>query len=279
MILVADSGSTKTDWRLIAQSGEITLIETIGINPSLIGEDEIFTEISTNLCPKIKGDIAEIYFYGAGVTAEKQSVMRNVLQRAFAKAAHIEAHSDLLGSARSVCGHNAGIACILGTGANSCLYDGEKIIDNVLAGGYILGDEGSGAVLGRNLINAFLKRELSEKIHSELVEKHNFSYGYVVEKVYKTPMANRWMADFTKFLGEHKTEPCIRKILVESFTAFFTKNIEKYENYKQYPVNIIGSIAYYFRDVLEEVANERGIKIGKIIKAPAGELAEYHKTK
>ncbi|MDR3286090.1 MAG: ATPase [Prevotellaceae bacterium] len=277
MILVADSGSTKTSWCVIDTQGDNVYIETSGLNPCLQSEDVILAELQVNLYPKINGEIQQIFYYGTGVTAEKQSVMTEILKKTFPSATTVEAYSDLLGSARSVCGNNAGIACILGTGSNSCLFDGNNIIDAVNCGGYILGDEGSGAVLGRNLLNAFLKRDLSDKIHADLVTNYNLSYGYIVEKVYKTPMANTWMASFTKYLNENQNEPCIRKIIVESLDAFFAKNVEKYAGYKNYQVHFIGSIAYHFKPLLEEIAKRRQITIGNIIQAPITELANYHK--
>ncbi|MDR2126689.1 MAG: ATPase [Prevotellaceae bacterium] len=276
MILVADSGSTKTSWCVIDSCGNYNYIETGGLNPCLQSEDIISTEIQTNLFPKILCEVKQIFYYGTGVTPEKQQVMTGILKKIFSQATVIEAWSDLLGSARSVCGNSAGIACILGTGSNSCLFDGKNIVDAVNCGGYILGDEGSGAVLGRNLLNAFLKRDLSVKIHDDLVKNHNLSYGYIVEKVYKTPMPNTWMANFTKYLNENQNEDCIRRIINESFEAFFSKNIEKYANYKNYKVHFIGSIAHHFKPVLEEIAERRQITIGNIIQAPITELAKYH---
>jgi N-acetylglucosamine kinase-like BadF-type ATPase len=275
MILIADSGSTKTSWCAIDSCENY--IETGGLNPCLQSEEIILTELQTNLFPKINCKINRIFYYGTGVTLEKQPVMIEILKKVFPQATTVEAYSDLLGSARSVCGNNAGIACILGTGSNSCLFDGKNIIDAVNCGGYILGDEGSGAVLGRNLLNAFLKRDLSKKIHDDLVKNYNLSYGYIVEKVYKTPMANTWMAGFTKYLNENQNEPCIRKIIMESFEAFFAKNVEKYKDYKNYKVHFIGSIAYHFKPMLEEIAKFRQITTGNIIQAPITELANYHK--
>jgi N-acetylglucosamine kinase-like BadF-type ATPase len=277
MILIADSGSTKTSWCIVNSCGDFNYIETCGLNLSLLSEDVILNELLANLCPKINEKIHQIFYYGAGITVEKQNVMTDILRKAFPAATTIEAYSDLLGSARSVCGNGAGIACILGTGSNSCLFDGNNIIDAVNCGGYIIGDEGSGAVLGRNLLNAFIKRDLSEKIHSDLVKNHNLSYGYIVEKVYRTPMANAWMAGFTKYLNENQNEPCIRKIITESFEAFFAKNVEKYADYKNYKVHFIGSIAYHFKPILEEIAKRRQITIGNIIQTPITELANYHK--
>ncbi|MDR2651944.1 MAG: ATPase [Prevotellaceae bacterium] len=278
MILVADSGSTKTSWCVIDSYENYNYIETGGLNPCLQSEEVILNELQTNLFPQITCEINRIFYYGTGVTSEKQPVMIEILKKIFQKATTVEAYSDLLGSARSVCGNNAGIACILGTGSNSCLFDGKNIIDAVSCGGYILGDEGSGAVLGRNLLNAFLKRDLSENVHDDLVKNHNLSYGYIVEKVYKTPMANAWMASFTKYLNENQNEPCIRKIITESFEAFFAKNVEKYADYKKYQVHFIGSIAYHFKPILEEIAKRRQITTGNIIQAPITELANYHKN-
>ena len=249
----------------------------MGFDPSIQIMDDIVSVIIVNVRPKVKTCFYNIYFYGAWVTAKKENVMIYILKDIFPLAKKIEVYSDIVGGTRSVYGHNARIACILGTGANSCLYNGEKIIDQVYAGGYIIGDEGSGAVLGRNLLNAFLKRELSLDVYDKLIKHFNLSYAYIVEKVYKTQFANRWMAGFAKFLNENQKDPSIYKILVDSFNIFFEKNIEKYKYYKSYPVNFIGSVAYFFKPILSEIAIQRGITIGKTTISPSNGLIEYHK--
>ncbi len=277
MRLIADSGSTKVDWRAIHSDGSVQEITTAGINPFFQTEEQIIYELQQHLLPDISAAIKEIYFYGAGVSSpEKVQILQNCFRTVFPKA-RSNAYTDLLAAARALCGHKAGIACILGTGANSCFYDGENIVDNVPACGYILGDEGSGAVLGRKFISDYLKRQLPADITALFDQKYGLNYNSIIERVYRQPFPNRFLATFSVFLFENKTNPHINKLLKSSFEEFFMRNIIHYD-YKKYKVNLVGSVAYHYRDIIEEVAAENGIKIGTVLKSPIDGLVEYHKT-
>lgn len=277
MILIADSGSTKTDWRLISEKEEVKSVSTPGINPFYQTEEEIENQISTLLYPELMGfSVKKIFFYGAGCAFEdKKQIVKNAISVSFPKA-QIEIESDLLAAARGLFLKEKGIACILGTGSNSCFYDGKNIIHNVSPLGFILGDEGSGAVLGKKFAADCLKNQLPEKLKDKFLKQYDLTPAQIIESVYKKPFPNRFLAQFTRFLSENIAEPSIYNIVFDSFTKFFTRNIMQYNNYKDYPVCFIGSIAYYFKDVLEVTANELDIQIGIIYQSPMPGLIKYH---
>lgn len=277
MILIADSGSTKTDWRLISEKEEVKSVSTPGINPFYQTEEEIENQISTLLYPELMGfSVKKIFFYGAGCAFEdKKQIVKNAISVSFPKA-QIEIEFDLLAAARGLFLKEKGIACILGTGSNSCFYDGKNIIHNVSPLGFILGDEGSGAVLGKKFAADCLKNQLPEKLKDKFLKQYDLTPAQIIESVYKKPFPNRFLAQFTRFLSENIAEPSIYNIVFDSFTEFFTRNIMQYNNYKDYPVCFIGSIAYYFKDVLEVAANELDIQIGIIYQSPMPGLIKYH---
>lgn len=278
MILIADSGSSKVDWRVIKASGDVLSINTQGINPFFVSEQDIVHTLETRLKPHIDTDIKEVYFYGAGVTgADKTAMLCRCFYKVF-PGCRVEAYSDLLAAARALCGDRKGIAAILGTGANTCFYNGVDIEDNVPACGYILGDEGGGAVLGRKLVSDYLKRQLPPELSQAFDEKYHLSLLDIIEKVYRQPMPNRFLATFTFFLSEHRQHPYIQDFLSKAFDEFFTRNIAHYD-YRTYPVNIIGSIAYYFREELTRAAQRHGMRIGLILRAPIEGLLSYHKAR
>lgn len=277
MILIADSGSTKVAWRVLHSDGTIQAIQTIGINPFFVSEEDILKTLEESLKPGIRGNVEQVFFYGAGVAGnDKIEILTRCFHKAF-PGCKVEANSDLLAAARCLCGAEEGIAAILGTGANTCFYDGEKIVDNVPACGYILGDEGGGAVLGKKLVSDYLKRMLPEDL-SEAFEKH-YKLGLldIIEKVYRQPMPNRFLASFTMFLGDHQSHPYVREFLAKAFDEFFLRNIIHYD-YKKYPVNIVGSVAFYFRNEVEASATRNGMTVGKIVRTPVEGLVAYHKN-
>jgi len=276
MILLADSGSTKTNWCLTENSVILKHIFTKGVNPFYQTEEEIIRDLEVSLVPYLKGiEIDQIYFYGAGCAfPEKIALVSGALGWHF-KNVSIEVQSDLVGAARSLFLDDKGIACILGTGSNSCLYDGKKIIENVSPLGFILGDEGSGAVLGKTLIADCLKNQLPPALKDKLLSTYELDAQMVLENVYKKPFPNRFLAKLTPFLLENIKEPSIYKIVYDSFDAFFVRNVMQYpvENIQ---VGFVGSIAHYFHEVLEVVAAERGIKISQIVQNPLDGLVKYH---
>lgn len=277
MRLIADSGSTKVAWRAIHSNGLVQEITTAGINPFFQTEEQIINELNEHLLPHIGAEVNEIHFYGAGVSTPDQVKTLQSCFNAIFPNATTSAYTDLLAAARALCGNKPGIAGILGTGANSCFYDGKEIIDNVPACGFILGDEGSGAVLGKKLISDYFKRQLPADIKALFDQKYNLTYGNIVAKVYKEPFPNRYLATFSLFINENKSHPYIANLLRVSFEEFFTRNIMHYD-YQNYPVNLVGSVAYHYSDILTEVANKLGIKIGVIIQSPIDGLANYHKS-
>ena len=207
--LIADSGSTKTDWCIVDESGAFSTIRVKGMNPYFQDEEEISSEIEKKLLPAVGDNVIDtVYFYGAGCIFDKVKVVENAIKKHIT-AKRIFVESDLLGVARAVCGKTEGIACILGTGSNSCLYDGDKIVSNISPLGFILGDEGSGAVLGKLLVGDLLKGILPERLKSLFLEQYGLTPAYIIDKVYRQPFPNRFLAGFAPFLAEHLDEPSI----------------------------------------------------------------------
>ena len=256
MILIADSGSTKTDWCIVFNGTPIKRIGTKGINPFFQSEEEIQQELTHSLLPQLpEGTINSVFFYGAGCTPERAPVLRRAIADSLPVIGNIKTNSDMLAAARGLCGHEAGIACILGTGSNSCFYNGEEIVNNISPLGFILGDEGSGAVLGKLLVGDILKNQLPPAI--------------------KEAFPNRFLASLSPFIAQHLEEPGIRQLVLDSFIAFFRRNVMQYD-YTQYPVHFIGSVAHCYREILQKAAQETGIRIGKILQSPMEGLILYH---
>ena len=278
MNLIADSGSTKTAWCLSYGNQVVKLFETAGINPFFQTEEDIATQLKEALLPQIAGNNVEnIYFYGAGCAdPAKNRALEEVLKATVgAKMAFVA--SDMLGAARGLLGNERGIACILGTGANSGVYDGENLVKGVYAGGYILGDEGSGGVLGKLLISDWVKKQMPQDIYDALTEEYGLTYLGIVDRVYKQQFPNRWLAQFTKFMSAHRDNAYIHNLLVEAFKAFFNRNIKQYDEWRELEVGFIGSIAFYFNAELIEAADVCGIKLGKVMQNPIEGLVCYHK--
>ncbi|MDP4240399.1 MAG: ATPase [Bacteroidota bacterium] len=279
MVLIADSGSTKTHWCVVRNGVVVNEILTAGINPFYQTDLEIIGLLAEQLVPKLEtGDIERIYFYGAGCAfPDKKILVSRALVRYFTNSI-IEIQSDLLGAARSLFQHEKGIACILGTGSNSCFYDGKEITQNVSPLGFILGDEGSGAVLGKLLIADCLKNQLPEWLSEKLLDEYELTPATILDNVYKQPFPNRFLARFTPFLLEHIDEPAIFNLVYDSFDAFFIRNVMQYP-LEEMQVGFVGSIAHYFRDTLEIVASERGITVSEIVQHPMEGLVQYHNHK
>ena len=270
-VLIADSGSTKTDWAFMGKR-----VQTQGINPFHQDEDTIRSILKEELLPQLTSDITHltsILFYGSGVRPELEEKMQRLLQEVFPQAEHIEAHGDLLGAARALCGHQEGIACILGTGANSCLYDGERIVENTPPMGYILGDEGSGAVLGVRFLNALYKNRLSNDVKSVFEAFTEMSMAQVIERVYRQPMANRWLASLSKFIHQQIDNPQIEQLVIDNFRDFIQRNIAPYQR-RDLPINAVGSIAFYYQQQLEKAVKAEGYTLGKIVRSPLDVLVE-----
>jgi N-acetylglucosamine kinase-like BadF-type ATPase len=271
MKLIADSGSTKTDWCVLDVEDKVrSRVSTQGINPFHMSEDTVLGVLRNELLLHLGtliSSVDEIEFYGAGCTVAKIPVMQRLLSDVFPSARKVIVGSDMLGAAKALLGNKEGIACILGTGANSCLYDGEKIIANVSPMGYILGDEGSGAVLGKTFINELYKGGHSDFIN--VFEKETgLTQADIIQKVYREPLPNRFLASLSKFIGAHiAEEQWIEDMVVDCFRDFFRKNVRHY-NRKDLSVSFVGSVAYYYKAQLEKAAEIEGFVIGKVLKSP-----------
>ena len=276
MMLIADSGSTKTDWCVILDNTPIKRIGTKGLNPFFQSEEEIQQELTHSLLPQLpEGTIDSVYFYGAGCTPEKAPTLRRAIADSLPVVGNIKAYSDMLAAARGLCGREAGITCILGTGSNSCFYDGKEIVNHISPLGFILGDEGSGAVLGKLLVGDILKNQLSPAIKEVFLKQFDLTVPEIIDRVYRQPFPNRFLASLSPIRAQHLEEPGIRQLVLGSFIAFLRRNVMQYD-YTQYPAHFIGSVAHCYKEILQEAAQETGIRIGKILQSPMEGLIQYH---
>lgn len=280
MILIADSGSTKTDWVIINKDGSnLMMFHTIGYNPYFIDSEAIHYSLSENLLKDLDGtSITEVYFYGAGCsTPEKKDVVRKALSRSFPSVSNIFVGHDLLASARALLGKQKGFAAILGTGTNSCLYDGYDVYHNIDSLGYLMGDEGSGSYIGKKILRDFMRGNLQPELQARFKERFQIEDNeQIFTTLYNTQFPNRYLASFCKFADEYVTHPYIRNKVRDGFRDFFKNLVIKYPNYKEYSFNCIGSVGFIFKDILEEVALSYDMKIGKVIKSPMDDLIQYH---
>lgn len=290
MILIADSGSTKTDWTLLNGDSVVRTCSTLGTNPVHQTDDAIsavFAVARQALDVAGNVDKLRVMFYGAGCIAEQTERMRRLLTEVLLHAAPAESHdslasrsrvavySDLLAACHALCGHQEGVACILGTGSNSCLYDGEQVVANTPPLGYILGDEGSGAVLGKNFLNALFKGRLPESMKWEFLDAYGLTYADVIRRVYREPMANRFLASFSPFIHDHLHVETVRQLVIDNFRAFLHRNVRPYGR-PDLPVHAIGSLAYHYRVELEAAAAQEGFSLGAIEKSPINGLLSYY---
>ena len=286
MILLADSGSTKVHWCLVTASGQCSDVFTDGINPLFQTCDAMRNSICNQLLPQISsllwaGTLTHVFFYGAGCTPEKKVFVKRALEGVFKKA-EVQVESDMLGAARGLLGHNAGVACILGTGSGSCFYDGEHIEWCVPSLGYILGDEGSAAVLGKRLVGDLLKNQLGDDLKELFFKEYETSMADIIEKVYRQPFPNRFLAKLSKFCADHIEDKRIHDLVYDHFVQFIRRNIVQYfqpsaVSIQKSAVGFVGSVAYYYRSILEEAMQAEGLPLGTILKDPIEGLKEYHK--
>lgn len=275
MILIADSGATKVDWRCLKPDGTVAGLKTAGINAVYMTPEQIVELLGAELLPAFGKEVRSVYFYGAGVLSPEHSASLAACFDAVFPGCTCTAESDILAAARALCGTDPGIACILGTGGNTCFYDGRNVVRNVRAGGFILGDEGSGAVIGRRFISDFIKGLLPDEISQEFMHRYGLDYMGIVQKVYREAQPSRFLASFSPFVYEYREHPHLSALLRRCFDDFFERNISQYD-WKNYPVNLVGSVAHYYADFLEASAQAHGMQIGRILKAPIDGLVEYH---
>lgn len=286
MILLADSGSTKVHWCLVTASGQCSDVFTDGINPLFQTSDAMRNSICNQLLPQISsllwaGSLTHVFFYGAGCTPEKKVFVQRALEGVFKKA-EVSVESDMLGAARGLLQRKAGVACILGTGSGSCFYNGETIEWCVPSLGYILGDEGSAAVLGKRLVGDLLKNQLGDDLKEAFFKEYETSMADIIEKVYRQPFPNRFLAKLSKFCADHIEDQRIHDLVYDHFVQFIRRNIVQYfqpsaGNIQHSAVGFVGSVAYYYRPILEEAMQAEGLPLGTILKDPIEGLKEYHK--
>ena len=275
MKLIADSGSTKTDWLFLDQAGEQFRLQTLGINPFFRSTDNIVTELLP-IFSEVNKRVDEVFFYGAGIiNAEKASVVEQALHYLFGE---IPCHlfSDVVGAARASCGHEAGIACILGTGSNACFYDGVNVIENIPPMGFIIGDEGSGAVMGRNLLSDYFKFVMPEELRLKFEKRFQLTKDDVLNNVYKQQGANKYLAQFTVFLSEEIKHEYCSEFVKMNFRAFVIRNVKMLPKSDILPISFVGSVADAFDDILLDLLENEGLISGKIVKEPILGLADFH---
>lgn len=277
MILIADSGSTKTDWVLIGNDGQVVgEVTTAGMNPFHQTNEELVSILKgMSLTNAYEEEKISLFFYGSGCTPEQIPRLRELLSQNLPNIWVCDVYSDLMGAAHALCGHQEGIACILGTGANSCLYDGKQIIQNTPALGYILGDEGSGAVLGRKFINALYKGCLPQGLREAFEQKTGLTMSAVIQRVYREPQANRFLASLSLFIGMHLDVLEVRQLVVGNFREFLRHNVKPYGR-PELPIGFVGSMAYHYESELREAAQLEGFVVGTVVKSPMSGLIRFH---
>ncbi len=277
MILIADSGSTKVDWSVVDNGKVVKRAFTKGINPFFQSEEEISNEIETTLILQLDTqDFDAVYFYGAGCTFDKVEIVKRAIQKNIKVIKEVEVSTDMLAAARGLCGYSSGIACIMGTGSNSCYYDGKNIVDNVSPLGFILGDEGSGAVLGKLFVSDLLKNQLTPGLKEKFLEQFNLTTGDIIDRVYRKPFPNRFLSTFSPFISENLEDTTVRTLVMTSFKSFLKRNVMQYKNYDRLPIHFVGSVAFHFQEILKEAVEVMNMKPGKIIQSPMEGLIKYH---
>lgn len=280
MLLLADSGSTKTDWALIQPGqGLINRIATIGFNPYFIDSESIYNALEDSLIAEIDvAQVDQVYFYGAGCATEaKKAIVYKALHRSFPQAANIQVGHDLLASARALLGKNKGFAAILGTGANTCIYDGIDCVQNIDSLGYLLGDEGSGSYIGKKFVRDFMRKQLEPELHSRFQEKFQIENNdQIYQTLFTTQFPNRYLAGFCKFAEEFPDHPYIQSKVSDAFRDFFKNLVSRYPDYTQYTFNCVGSVGYTFKELLTTAAGSYHMQVGKILASPMEDLIAYH---
>ena len=276
MYLIADGGSTKTEWILIEGQQVVLRFLTKGFNPNYTDWETITAIISSEFPPDCPDDVEKINYYGSGCGNEKNcQLVSAALQQRFPTAEIHVAH-DLMAAAHGLLGHEKGIACILGTGANSCLYDGKNIVNQAVSLGYLVGDEGSGTHIGKNVLRSYFYGFMPADLRQEFEAYYQLTHKDFIDKLYHFPQPNMYLADFCKFAGEHQNHPYIRKICSDCFNDFIRIFIERYDVCKELKVSFVGSVAYHFQPIMKTCIEEKGLHLGKIIQSPADGLIDYY---
>jgi glucosamine kinase len=275
-ILLADSGATKCEWCLI-RNGKRKTIFTQGISPYFLTIQQIRELLTTELLPGLKNaDISEVFYYGTGLSNPNNVKMLEKVLKSLFPGAKVKADHDMMAAAHALCGHDKGIACILGTGSNSCFFNGKKIVKNRPGLGYVLGDEGSGAYLGKKVIQYYLYDTFDEELRFRFNDTFNTSRIEILENVYKKPLPNRYLAGFAVFLAQNRGHFMIENILEDGLNDFFFQHLCKYSESWKYPIHFVGGVSYGFKDVLKELCQSYEFELGRILKNPMEGLIDYH---
>lgn len=276
-LLIADSGSTKTDW-LFVQNGKVAkAVQTSGLNPFFCDE-QAFEHVLNNEMDlgKYADKVEEVIFYGAGVKdSSKAKFVEKQIKKRFAHST-IKAHSDMLAAARATCGYEKGVCCILGTGSNSSYYDGKKISAQNPSLGFILGDEGSGTFLGKKVLQYYFYNTFDDELKEAFLNRYGNDLSAILDNIYSKPFPNRYIASFTQFLLDHRGHYMVENIIEDSLILFHQKHVLKYRESWKFPIHFVGTIAYEFRDIIRELHASYGLTTGTIIKAPKDNLVAYH---
>ncbi len=277
--LIADSGATKCEWCVVNNNGKKKAIFTTGISPYFLNSREIIELLQKELMPQMKDtEVDKVHFYGTGLgNPNSITIICNALKKLF-PAAKVKADTDLLAAARALCGNQKGIACILGTGCNSCYYNGKKIMKNTPSLGYVLGDEGSGAHLGKKVLQYYLYNTFDKDLKSRFDAMFVTNQMEILEHLYKKPFPNRYLAGFAIFLSDNRGHYMVENILEDGLNDFFFNHLYKYRESWTLPINFIGSIAYGFKDVLQELCSSYELSLGHVLKNPMEGLVKYHTT-
>lgn len=278
MILIIDSGSTKAHFVLLDKEGTVTEFTGKGFNPYYYGQREFYHLLKDELYVKVKSAKADhIYFYGAGCSSDKNCNLVIQTLSEFFPSAEIHAEHDLYGAAIALFGHQQGIACILGTGSNSCLWDGRYIMENVPSLGYLLGDEGGGTYLGKILLTDILSGKADAEITLAFYDEYELDFSKTLEKIYREAHPNRFFSSLSLFVQKHIDNEYCRALVKRNFTDFIDKQVSQYTDYQSLPISFIGSVAFHYRGLLEEVFKEHGLTVGKVLQKPMEGLIEFHR--
>ena len=291
MKIIAECGATKSDWRLISDGVGINQVLTAGINVSTMSMDAVKAVVDEALVQLCSGTpvrsasdnalsvsmdaVTDVHLYVAGVVTEKIEAVLKSLLSAHCPSASLEIQTDLIAAARAACGHEPGIAAILGTGSSSCLYDGEKIVGKVPAGGFILGDEGSAATLGKLFLSDFLKGLVPQVVADDFASRYPSDYQSIVASVYRSQAPSAYLGGLAPFIMEHYDHPYIKELVDGNFRSFINRCLKQYDT-EGCPVGVVGGFAYALKDIFLRIASEEGIRISRIVKAPIDSLADYH---
>ncbi|GAB3750181.1 N-acetylglucosamine kinase [Spirosoma pomorum] len=280
MILIADSGSTKTDWLLLDGLQSQRIVQTDGFNPYYQTTEQIYATLQTQLLPQLPTeDVTDVFFYGAGCSGPAVNpVIENAIRVLFPDIQTVDVNSDMLGAARAAAGNESGIVCILGTGSNACRYDGKQITQEILSLGFWLGDEGSGGYLGKTLVRDFFQNRLPDELRVTFDQKYALDRPTLLENAYQKPYPNRYFASFTPFLTEHLSHLHVQQLVHEAFRLFLETYVIRLPDASTLPIHFVGSIAHYFQEQLAQVVEQLGLTMGRVIKSPIDRLADYHQT-